>query len=432
MGLLSERASPVSSPRSSFFSKFRKSSLPTKALSKPSEMLYSRGEGRFYPNNDPPPQFTNPFGGESPAATNELRSFLSLDLAADGSSTARRSSKFLSPLDTSPSTVYSATLSPYVSNATAQLGISELVDRRQRLSDTMAPLSAPPPRRPSRDSLRTLPSPGPAPSAALPEIPSERETARPLSPIVIPSPSLFQVTSLSASSGGSPFVFPQPPHSAPPSTGVPSYVSPRSPIVSPLSPTSPPISRRTQQHSFMSFSSNTTSVRSSRRRNAERSNALACLEGLSCVPGRVSRNSRQQNFMSMSDDEDEEEADTDATGADADVEDDDGDSFPPLSPLPPAPRSARMRTLSSVLPTSLTLANAAATTEIRSPIDEEEDCVLPPAAFSALRQTSPSKPRARSRRSTLESWFPPLANFIDFKDDELSGWRGVVEIVNGL
>lgn len=119
MGLLSERASPVSSPRSSFFSKFRKSSLPTKALSKPSEMLYSRGEGRFYPNNDPPPQFTNPFGGESPAATNELRSFLSLDLAADGSSTARRSSKFLSPLDTSPSTVYSATLSPYVSNATA-------------------------------------------------------------------------------------------------------------------------------------------------------------------------------------------------------------------------------------------------------------------------------------------------------------------------
>jgi hypothetical protein len=118
MGLLSERASPVSSPRSSFFSKFRKSSLPTKALSKPSEMLYSRGEGRFYPNNDPAPQFTNPFGDSSPAATNELCSFLSLDLAADGSSTARRSSKFLSPLDTSPGTAYSAATSSYVSNAT--------------------------------------------------------------------------------------------------------------------------------------------------------------------------------------------------------------------------------------------------------------------------------------------------------------------------
>lgn len=116
MGLLSERASPVSSPsRSSFFSKFRKSSLPTKSLSKPSEM-YSRGEGRYYPNNAPPPQFTNPFG-DSPTATNDLSSFLSLDLAADGSSTARRSSKFLSPLDTSPTTAYSATIPPYVSNA---------------------------------------------------------------------------------------------------------------------------------------------------------------------------------------------------------------------------------------------------------------------------------------------------------------------------
>jgi hypothetical protein len=244
---------------------------------------------------------------------------------------------------------------------------------------------------------------------------------------MIPSPSLFQVTSLSASSGGSPLVFPQPPHSAPPSTGVPSFASPLSPTTSPLSPTSPPISRRTQQHSFMSFSSHTTSVRSSRRRNAERSNALACLEGLSCIPGRIPRNTRQQNFMSMSDDEDEE-ADTDAAGADADVEDD-GAS---LSPLPPPPRSSRTRASSFVLPDSLAIGNVATVTEMRSPIDEEEDCVLPPAAISALRQTSPSKPRARSRRSTLESWFPPLANFIDFKDDELSGWRGVVEIVNGL
>jgi hypothetical protein len=126
MGLLSERASPVSSsrsprsPRSSFFSKFRKSSLPTKALSKPSE-LYSRGEGRFYPNNDPPPQFTNPFGDSPAAATNnndELPSFLPLDLAANSTSIARRSSKFLSPLDMSPSTAYSATIPPYVSNAT--------------------------------------------------------------------------------------------------------------------------------------------------------------------------------------------------------------------------------------------------------------------------------------------------------------------------
>jgi hypothetical protein len=246
---------------------------------------------------------------------------------------------------------------------------------------------------------------------------------------MIPSPSLFQVTSLSASSGGSPLVFPQPPHSAPPSSKVPSFASPLSPAISPLSPVSP-ISRRTQQHSFMSFSSHTTSVRSSRRRNAERSNALACLEGMSRVPGRIPRNSRQQNFMSMSDDEDEE-ADTDPSGADADVEDD-GDAFMSLPSQPPAPRSTRTSVSSFILPDSLTIGNMVTVTDLRSPIDEEEDCVLPPAAISALRQTSPSKPRARSRRSTLESWFPPLANFIDFKDDELSGWRGVVEIVNGL
>ncbi len=437
MGLLSERASPVSSPsRSNFFFKFRKSSLPTKALSKPSEM-YSRGDGRFYPNDAPPPQFTNPFG-DSPNATNELRSFLSLDLAADGISTARRSSKVLSPLDTSASPAYSGNFSPYVSNATTThpRGISNLLfvrmGRHQHHPDTMAPLSLPPARRPSRDSLRTLPSPGPAPSSALPDIPSEREHARHLPPIIIPSPSLFPVVSSSSSPGAGSLRFPQPPHSAPPkfapSSDIPSFVSPPSPSLSPLSP----VSRRAQQHaSFISFASNATSVRTARRRNAERSNALACLEGLSRAPGRIPRNTRQQNFMSMSDDEDEEGAmdDTDA-GKDADVEDD-NDAFTTLPPPPPPPRSGRTRASSFVLPAPLPSGYVATVIGPRSPIDEEEDCVLPPAAISALKQTSPSKPRTRSRRSTLESWFP-LANFIDLKDEELSSWRGVVEIVNGL
>ena len=128
----------------------------------------------------------------------------------------------------------------------------------------------------------------------------------------------------------------------------------------------------------------------------------------------------------MSDDE-EEEADTDA-GDDADVEDE-SDIFTSLPPPPPPARSTRTRASSRVLPASLPIGNVATVAESRSPIDEEEDCVLPPAAISVLRQTSPSKPsRSRSRRSTLESWF----NFLDFKDEELSGWRGVVEIVNGL
>ncbi|KAH8997871.1 hypothetical protein EDB86DRAFT_2828718 [Lactarius hatsudake] len=385
MGLLSERGSPVSSPaKSNFFSKFRKSSLPTKALSKPSE-LHSRGDGRFYLNNAPPPQFTNPFG-DSPEATNGLRSFLSLDLAADRTSTARRSSKFLSPLDMSAPPAHSANVSP----------------------------------------TRTI--------VRFARYPSEREHARNLPPIIIPGPSLFPVLSSSSSPGSSALRFPQPPHSAPPmtyapSSDIPSFVSPSSPTISPLSPPSPLTSRRAQQHaSFISFSSNTTSVRTARRRHVERSNALACLEGLSRAPGRIPRNTRQ-NFMSMSDDEDEEAMNDTDVGKDADVEDE-SDALTMVPPAsPPLPRSGRTRVSSFVLPASLP--SGYMTTVNRSPIDEEEDCVLPPAAISAPKQTGPSKPRSRSRRSTLESWFP-LANFIDLKDEDLSNWRGVVEILNGL
>ena len=174
----------------------------------------------------------------------------------------------------------------------------------------------------------------------------------------------------------------------------------------------------------MSFSSSgtMTSTRTARRRHAERSNALACLEGRSRAPGRVPRRVRQRNFMSMSDDEEEARDDDDA-GGDADVEDD--------SDAPERPQStSRTSFMLSPSPSS----------PARSPVDEEEDRVLPPSASNFrphLRQqrtsssSSASKYKSRSRRSTLESWFP-LANFIDLKDDELQGWRGVVEIVNGL
>ena len=134
--------------------------------------------------------------------------------------------------------------------------------------------------------------------------------------------------------------------------------------------------------------------------------------------------------MSMSDDEDEGGAmdDPDA-GEDADVEDDDDVSTLPSSTVPP--RSGRTRTSSFVLPASLPSAYVATVDGPRVSIDEEEDCVLPPAAISALMQSSPSKSRTRSRRSTLESWFP-LGSFIDLKDDDLAGWRGIVEIVGRL
>jgi hypothetical protein len=163
----------------------------------------------------------------------------------------------------------------------------------------------------------------------------------------------------------------------------------------------------------------------------ERSNALACLEGRSRTPGRVPRKVRQRNFMSMSDDEDEAAGDDEDAGGDADVED---ASDAPERPLrantvrsssassPSARRSPGRKDLSAGTDTGA---------ELRSPVDEEEDRVLPAvSAIPSHVQAASSKPKSRSRRGTLESWFP-LANFIDLKDDELQGWRGVVDI-NGL
>jgi len=83
LGLLSDRVSPPPSPETNIFYKFRKSSLPTSSLSKPLETATPSGS-RY-----DTPQFTNPFAN-SPETTTELRSFLSLDLAADKSVTTRR------------------------------------------------------------------------------------------------------------------------------------------------------------------------------------------------------------------------------------------------------------------------------------------------------------------------------------------------------
>jgi hypothetical protein len=124
--------------------------------------------------------------------------------------------------------------------------------------------------------------------------------------------------------------------------------------------------------------------------------------------------------MSMSDDEDDAAGDDEDAGGDADVED---DSDAPERPL----RSS----LSSSLAPLTSSSGTASAAELQSPVDEEEDRVLPAAPIPSHIQAASPKPRSRSRRSTLESWFP-LANFIDLKDDELQGWRGVVEIVNGL
>jgi hypothetical protein len=132
--------------------------------------------------------------------------------------------------------------------------------------------------------------------------------------------------------------------------------------------------------------------------------------------------------MNMSDEEEEKAGDED-TGGDADVEDD-GDA--PERPHPTTSMSSFV--LSPPLPSPSRRTRESA----RLAIDEEEDRVLPPPGSNfhthvqqKRTSSSSSVSKPKSRRATLESWFP-LANFIDLKDDELQGWRGVVEIVNGL
>ncbi len=113
LGLLSDRASPPSSPKLNFFYKFRKSSLPTRSISKPFSESYAAPPSESL--HLPSPQFTNPFAANSSVSepSTELRSFLSLDLAADKA----LNPKLLSPLDISVSPtapLHSTNIPPYV------------------------------------------------------------------------------------------------------------------------------------------------------------------------------------------------------------------------------------------------------------------------------------------------------------------------------
>lgn len=89
--------------------------------------------------------------------------------------------------------------------------------------------------------------------------------------------------------------------------------------------------------------------------------------------------------------------------------------------------------------------------DLMSVLNEEEGLVIPPSddATSTKRGRSPgpeaqkeqvgvgigrreSEGGKRSRRGTLESFFAPLTNFIDFKEDAdgSRGWRSFVEIAS--
>lgn len=258
-------------------------------------------------------------------------------------------------------------------------------------------------RRASRETMR-LPSPKPAPSTNLPEVPRARQ--RPSLSITLSAypqagsftplhhrPTMSEPSILSPPLDSSPILSPDanqsyfffsPTLSAPPTpplTGTSDFSvapEPRS--------ARPAITSLKTSPSFRSTASTGT-----RQRN--RSAALAALEGRSASRRHFSIR-RPRNFMSMSDDEDEEDD----------------------------PIAVEKRLLSV--------------------LDEEEDVVIPPAVRATVKNDGKQSSRRdnkrattvpegrRSRRGTIDSLLSPLTNFIDFRDDEPASrrsWRSFIE-----
>ncbi|KAI9063805.1 hypothetical protein FKP32DRAFT_1685822 [Trametes sanguinea] len=346
-------------------------------------------------------------------------SFLSLDLAESHSMrsmslrrkdtvTTRATTHFGRSVPTSPTVPPMPT--SYVFTVSPQSCIADTF-RRPTMPFSFAHFGpSPQPHRPivRHSSREGLPGAKPVPSSQPPAPPAApKRRARP-SDLTITLSTCFSVTSGS-----------MPPSLHRPSHSEPSILSPVSPLLSPT------------EHSYLTFSPPTTppatallnsfedaqrgtpssappevplrsrpSVRSTvsfRTRQVNRSAALAALEGRITPNSRSRPPSRPRNFMSMSDDED-----------DTDLED--YKSFP----LPPTSAPA------GPLPSSLL-----------DVLQEEEDVVVPsPSASVRQKRSSTISSKRRSRRGTIESLLSPLANFIDFSNDDTStrSWRSFVEI----
>ncbi|KAF8836204.1 hypothetical protein BDN67DRAFT_937088 [Paxillus ammoniavirescens] len=190
--------------------------------------------------------------------TLELRSFLYLDLAEYNKPVAGHRRK---PSTMSKSTSWTGT---------TEHSTHDLSRRPKHMIMTPVPPMPSVPfvpvlRRSSRESLRNIPSPKPAPSIMLPEVPIASISRHP--PATLPSPSSRTMASRPVSTV----------------TG---------PMLSPTAFSGRPASLRSE------------SVSSHVRRKS-RMDALACLEGRSRAPNRIPRAGFRRNFMSFSDDEDD-------------------------------------------------------------------------------------------------------------------------------
>ncbi|TFY58164.1 hypothetical protein EVG20_g8258 [Dentipellis fragilis] len=434
-GLLSERATPSPPTSPKLFSKFRKTSLPSASIHESASAMYTL-DSEADAEDLPPPEWNSAFffSVRDGRGSAELRSFLSLDLAESQSMRSAKhrraeshdvqpvtftmpapvSAPLFQPVETlspthrasplpppSPSSSSSRRVDQYRNTETlpparrvsplppsSPAGSSSYRSPSRNLSSlppspadlslhypqhtnasphsparNFSPLPPSPAasstRRPSRDSLRHLPSPKPAPNTTLPQIPSPTRALPQLPQLNTTIP----LASSASSASSSPWISHRSTLSAP------SILPPPSPTPSSCLIPSPVAVAPTQR---FSFASGATSVRTPSKRIANRSDALACLEG------RDRARYRRRNFMNLSDDEDE-----------ADVEDELDDVHtraPSLRAPPPTPMAVKP-----------------------SPVK--------------------AKPRTRSRRGTADSWFP-FANFIDLRDDDLPSWRSFIEIAS--
>ncbi|KAI1784675.1 hypothetical protein LXA43DRAFT_1066554 [Ganoderma leucocontextum] len=253
-------------------------------------------------------------------------------------------------------------------------------------------------------SREGLPGVKPVPSSQLPAVPLRK---RPADLSITFSTSLSPLTSSGSSSL----------HRS--AYSEPSILSSISPLLSPIersylafSPLTSPSAMQTSHPSVEALRSapaaiplqagpSFRSTASVKTRQVNRSAALAALEGR--VERQARHRSRPSNFMSMSDDED-------------DVDQDEVEGPSPVSSS--SPMSAPITT--PIQPTLLEV------------LQEEEDVVVPQRTAAARKRISsvPSPKTGRSRRGTLESLLSPLANFIDFGDNDGStrSWRSFVEI----
>ena len=169
-------------------------------------------------------------------------------------------------------------------------------------------------------------------------------------------------------------------------------------ITEPPLPDSPTLTRRPSRATIASEATS-VSIRSDKKR-MNRLAALACLEGRGGPsPARTCRR-RHSNFMSMSDDEDEDEMPT---------------------PRRPSTDPGTARRLSAAV-----VGNVSILGIVPSDGVERQPSEIFVAQSPQQPRSAPAKNRHRSR--TMESWFPPLSNFIDLRNEEdAPNWRSFIE-----